>query len=324
MLTMKSKARALFAACIASLACVQAQAQDFPSRAITLIIPWPAGGATDVQMRMMADLASKRLGQPIVIENKPGAVGSLGPSVMVSTAKPDGYTISQLALSVFRQPYMAKVAYDPAKDFSYIMGVSAYTFGVVVRNDAPWKNWQEFIAYARANPDKLTYSTFGVGSTLHMGMVRIQEITGTRMYHVPTRGTAENNNALLGGHVMAVADGAGWAPYVNSGQFRLLATWGEGRTKQWPNVPTLRELGVDLVESTPYGLAGPRGMDPKVVRVLHDAFRAALYDPKHIEVLDKLNQEVWYRDTAAYTKYAMEQVVEQKARMEAFLAKNQQ
>ncbi len=299
-------------------------AQEFPTRPITLIVPWPVGGATDVQMRVLADVAGRRLGQPIVIQNKPGAGGSVGPANMAAMAKPDGYTLSQIALSVFRQPYIEKTSYDPAKDFTYIIGVSAYTFGVVVRSDSPWKTWQEFIAYAKSHPGEINYSTLGVGSTLHMGMERIQEITGTSMWHVPTRGTAENNNALLGGHVMAVADGAGWAPLVNSGQFRLLATWGEQRTRQWPNVPTLREMGIDIIESTPYGIAGPKGMDPKTVKILHDTLRAALYDPKHLEVLGKLNQEVWYRDSSAYHSYAMQQVIEQKAKMEAFLAKKRQ
>ena len=301
-----------------------AGAQEFPTRPITLIVPWPVGGATDVQMRVLADVAGRRLGQPIVIQNKPGAGGSVGPANMAAIAKPDGYTLSQIALSVFRQPYIEKTSYDPAKDFTYIIGVSAYTFGVVVRSDSPWKTWQEFIAYAKSHPGEINYSTLGVGSTLHMGLERIQEITGTSMWHVPARGTAENNNALLGGHVMAVADGAGWAPLVNSGQFRLLVTWGEQRTRQWPNVPTLREMGIDIVERTPYGIAGPKGMDPKTVKILHDTLRAALYDPKHLEVLGKLNQEVWYRDSSAYHGYAMEQVIEQKAKMEAFLAKKRQ
>ena len=319
---MKCCIRALWIAlCVIS---ASSGAQDFPTRSITLIVPWPVGGATDIQLRALANLAGQRLGQSVVIDNKPGAAGTLGPSNMTAMAKPDGYTISQLAMSVFRQPYINKVSYDPAKDFTYIMGVSAYTFGLVVRADSPWKNLQEFIAHARAKPGDITYATLGVGSSLHMGMERIQDLTGTKMWHVPTRGTSESINQLLGGHVMAVADGAGWASQVNSGQFRLLATWGETRTRQWPNVPTLKEMGVDVVDSTPYGLAGPRGIDPKTVRVLHDAFKAALYDAKHVEVLEKLNQDIWYKDSAAYHQYAMEQVVAQKAHMEAFMAKNRQ
>ena len=312
----------LLIAAIAMLLPLPLSAQDFPNRPLTLIVPWPVGGATDVQMRVLADIAGKNLGQPVIVQNKPGAGGTVGPSNMAATARPDGYTLSQIALSVFRQPYIETTSYDPARDFTYIIGVSAYTFGVVVRADSPWKTWQDFIAYARSNPGKVTYSTLGVGSTLHMGMERIQELTGTNMWHMPTRGTGENNNALLGGHVQAVADGAGWAPLVNSGQFRLLATWGDNRTRQWPNVPTLRELGIDVVESTPYGIAGPRGMEAKTVKILHDVLRAALYDPKHLAVLEKLNQDVWYRDSAAYQQYAMEQVVAQKAKMEAFLAKH--
>src|SRR6187402_2451611 len=133
------------------LATTQARAQDFPTRPITLIVPWPAGGSTDTHLRKLAELASKHLGQPIIIENKPGAGGMLGPASMARTAAPDGYTISQLTVNALRQPHMQKVDWDPLKDFTYIIGVSGYTFGLVVKSDSQWKTFDEVIKYAKAN-----------------------------------------------------------------------------------------------------------------------------------------------------------------------------
>src|SRR3982750_792414 len=119
-----------------------AAAQGYPNRPITLIVPWPAGGSTDTHLRKLGELVAKQLGQPVVIENKPGAGGMLGPAGMAANAKPDGYTLSQLTISAFRQPHMQKVDYDPLRDFTYIVGVSGYTFGVGVRSDSPFKSFK--------------------------------------------------------------------------------------------------------------------------------------------------------------------------------------
>lgn len=294
-----------------------AQAQDYPNRPIKLIVPFPPGGATDTQLRALAIAASKHLGQPIVVENRPGASGTIGPA-MVATAAPDGYTLTQLHTGVFRQPHMARTSFDPRTDFTYIMGISAYTFGVVVRADAPWKTFREYMDYAKANPGKLTYVTHSVGSPMFFVMETLAEKQGVQFLHVATKGNAENNSLLLGGHVMSSADGAAWAPYVNSGQFRLLVTWGEKRTRQWPNVPTLLELGYGIAESTPYGIGGPKGMDPKVVQIIHDAFRKGMSDPEHVKVLNLLNQEALDMGPAEFEKFANESYVRQKALVEKF------
>src|SRR5262245_43628627 len=129
--------------------------QTYPIRPVTLIVPWPAGGSSDLVMRALADATQKHLGQPFVIENKPGASGTLGPAQMVATAKPDGYTIAQMPITVFRLPFMTKVTFDPAKDFTYVAGLTAYTFGVVVKSDSQWKTFKDFVAYAKANPGKI-------------------------------------------------------------------------------------------------------------------------------------------------------------------------
>lgn len=212
-------------------------AAEFPSRPVTLIVPWPPGGSTDATMRVLAETTSKHLGQPVVIENKAGASGTVGPATMAGSAKPDGYTVSQIPITVFRFPHMMKTTWDPLKDFTYIIHLTGYTFGVVVRSDSPWKNWNEFIAYAKANPGKVTMATPGAGGTPHITMDFFANKQGIKWTLVPTKGGAETVPALLGGHVMAVADSAEWGPHVNAGTLRLLATWGNQRTKKWPQVP---------------------------------------------------------------------------------------
>ena len=202
-----------------------ARALDYPTRPVTLIVPFPAGGTTDVALRALATATEKYLGQSIVVENRAGAAGTLGPANMAATAKPDGYTISQLPGTVFRQPFMTKTSFDPATDFTYIICLTGYTFGVVVRSDAPWKTFPELLAAAKANPSTITYGTPGAGTTLHITMERIAKQQGVKLVHVPFKGNAETTTALLGGHIDAVADSTGWAPQVNDGKFRLLVSW---------------------------------------------------------------------------------------------------
>lgn len=284
---------------------------DFPNKPVTLIVPWPPGGATDSVLRALATAAGRHLGQPIVIANRPGAAGTVGPITMAATAKADGYTISQVALSLLRMPYFQDVTYDPLTDFTYILGVCGYTTGIVVRSDAPWQTWQDLVAYARANPGKVSYASAGVGSSTHMAMEEISRAAGFSMLHVPLKGAAESIAALQGGHIDVMADATAWGPFVDSGKFRLLVTWGEQRTKRWPSAPTLRESGIDIVANAPYGLAGPKGMAPEVVAKLHEAFRRALQDPDYLAVAAKFDQEDFYRSPQDFTKWIKEQYVQQ-------------
>jgi tripartite-type tricarboxylate transporter receptor subunit TctC len=294
-------------------------AQDFPSRPVTLIVPWPAGGSTDLAMRALAASTEKYLGQPIVIENKPGAAGTLGASAMI-TAKPDGYTVTQIPITVFRYPHMAQVGYDPLTDLTYLIGISGYTFGVVVRADAPWKTWQDLIAYAKANPGKLSYGSPGANTSLHVTMEDIAQRDGIKWVHVPFKGNADNMTALLGGHIQVSADATGWGPHVDAGKMRLLVTWGSQRTKRWNDVPTLKELGYDIVSTSPYGIAGPKGMDPKVAKVLHDAFKKGMEDPGHRQAMEKFDQELLYMSGEDYTKFARDTFAAEKVTMSRLLA----
>ena len=293
-----------------------ALAQAYPSKPITLIVPWPAGGSTDRHLRTLAEIASKNLGQTIVIENKPGGGGTLGPGTMALTAKPDGYTIAQLPMGMLRMPHMQKTPWDPLKDFTYILGVSGYTFGFTVRADSPYKTFNEYIEAARKQPGKIDYGSTGIGSSPHLLIEDLAMLAKVQLNHVPFKGNADLTQALLGGHVMAMSDASGWDKFVDGGQMRLLATFGDKRTARWPTVPTAKELGYDIVYASPYGLVGPKGMDPAVVKTLHDAFKKAMDDPKHVELLAQLNQDPWYRSGPDYAKWASETYVRDKALIE--------
>jgi tripartite-type tricarboxylate transporter receptor subunit TctC len=312
----------LLAAAIVAFA-TGVQAQQFPNRPVTLIVPWPAGGSTDIGMRALAAATEKHLGQSIVIENRPGAGGTIGPANMAANAKPDGYTVAQLPITVFRMPFIQKTSFDPTKDFTYIIHVTGYTFGVVVKADAPWKTFNELIEYARANPGKLNYGTPGAGTSLHITMEQIAKMKDIKWTHVPFKGVAESMNALLGGHIDVTSDSTGWAGAVNAGQARLLVTWGVGRTKNWPAVPNLKEVGIDLVSNSPFGIGGPKGMDPVVVKILHDAFKKGMEEQSYKDSMAKLDQEAYYLDTAAYHAFAMKQVGEQKELVDALGLKQQ-
>ena len=293
-----------------------AVAQQFPTRAITLICPWPAGGSSDLTMRAMADAASKVLGQPIIIDNKTGATGTVGPATMAATAKPDGYTLSQIPISVLRLPLMQKTTYDPIKDFTPVVHLTGYTFGVTTKADGPFKTWQDVVTFAKANPGKVTYASPGSGSSLHIGMEQIAAAAGIQLTQVPFKGGAETSAAVLGGHTMLQADSTSWKPMVESGQLRLLNIWTAERSKLYGDVPTLKELGYPFVFDSPFGIAGPKGMDPAVVKVLHDAFKTALEDPAVIETLKKYDMLPRYMDTATYQKFLGELLAQERAALD--------
>jgi tripartite-type tricarboxylate transporter receptor subunit TctC len=297
-----------------SLLCISlvCNAQTYPTRPVTFIVPWPPGGSTDIVMRSLSVIAEKHLGQRIVIENKPGVTGTMGAQALAGGARPDGYTISQMPITVFRLPAMMKTNYDPSSDFTWIIHLTGYTFGVVVRADSPWKTWKDLVAHAKANPGKVTYATPGNGSSLHITMEDIAQREGIQWVQVPFKGYAEGAQALLGGHVDVHADSTGWAEQVNAGRLRLLVTWGAQRTKRWPNVPTLKEVGYPIVSNSPFGIAGPKGMDPAVVKVLHDAFRKALEDPEFQKTLEKFDQEAYYLNSADYAALAKKSIEEER------------
>jgi tripartite-type tricarboxylate transporter receptor subunit TctC len=278
---------------LASLAAPARGQPRFPDRPLRVFVPWTPGGATDIQMRSACDIASRHLGQPIVVENRPGASGSLG-AVALKDAKPDGYTLSQMPNSVFRMPAMQqKPQWDPLRDFTWIIRLVGYMGGVVVRPDAPWQTLPELIAYARANPGKLSYGTPGANTT-EVQMQRLAKLAGIDWVPVAFRGAAPNLQALLSGDIHFSAETSAWSDMALEGRVRPLAVWMSDRVARFPAVPTFRELGWDVLGESTYGIAGPRGMDPAVVRVIHDAFRLAVHDPAHLAVLARFDMPVRY------------------------------
>lgn len=284
-----------------------AQGGRYPERAITLLCPWPAGGSTDVTLRAFADSASRHLGQSIVIVNRPGAGGTLGATAMPTT-RPDGYTVTQLPPATFRLPQMQKTAWDPLNDFSFIVGLTGYTMGLVVRQDAPWKSIQEFVEDARKRPGEISYGSTGLATSPHMVVAELALKQKIDLLHIPHKGSADLANSLMGGHIMAASDSSGWAPHVASGRMRLLAVYGTQRAKRFADAPTLLESGYGIVSEARYGIVGPKGLDAQVSQRLHDAFKATLDDPKVLQVLEKLEQPVLYMTGAQYESYAREEV----------------
>jgi tripartite-type tricarboxylate transporter receptor subunit TctC len=291
-----------------------AQAQTFPAKPVTLIVPWPAGGSTDIYFRKLGEVTARHLGQPLVIENRPGGSGMNGPATMAKTARPDGYTISQLTISAYRVPHMQKVDWDPLTDFTYIIGLAGYTFGVVVKADSPFKTFNDLLIYARANPGKLSYATPGTGTSLHLAMEEVAAKAGVEFLHVPFKGCADGAIALMGGHVMVQVDSTCWAKQVDAGAQRLLATLGDKRTR-W-GAPTVKELGVDTVSNSPFGLVGPKGMPRDVVKTLHDAFKKSLDDPEYLKLLAMLDQSAWYQSGEDYARWAAEMLKAERATIE--------
>jgi tripartite-type tricarboxylate transporter receptor subunit TctC len=291
------------------------RAQAFPHKPIRYICPWPAGGSTDAVIRAFAESAAKTLGVQVIVDNKPGAGGMLGANELVN-ARPDGYTLSQLPHGVFRIPHMQKTAFNTLTDFTWIACLTGYTFGLVVPADSPIKSVADLVAYAKANPGKFSYGSTGIGTSPHLAVEEFAQRAGIQLNHVPFKGNADNMQALLGGHTMAASDATGWAPHVSSGKLRLLATYGSKRTKRWPEVPTLDELGYKTVSDSPFGVCGPKGMDAAVTRQLQDAFKKTLEDPAVLATLEKFDQSIIYMGTDDYTRWARETFAAEKATIE--------
>lgn len=289
-----------------------AQAQAFPSKPIRLLVAFPAGGPTDITMRVLADQAGRVLGQPVVVENKPGAGGTL-PAQALQSAAPDGYTVAQIPLGVFRLPYTTKINWDPVQDIRYVINVTGYAFGVVVPADSPLKTWTHFVAWAKANPGKLSYGSTGTLTSPHLTMELVAQQLGIELLHVPYKGSADLMQSILSGQVMAAADSTGFAPQVEAGKLRVLNTWGEQRLAKFPDAPTLRELGLDVVQNSPFGIGAPRGTPDAVVHRLHAAFKEAMDHESYRSALARYDMLPIYMSPAQYERFARETFAREKA-----------
>ena len=302
----------LAAVAAASLSTTRAFAAGYPDRPVTFVCPWPAGGTADVTMRALCLAASRELGQPVVVDNRTGASGMIGLKALASS-RADGYTIGQIPISVTRFSQLGTVALDPLKDLSYIARVSGQTFGIAVRAEAPWKTLKDLVADARANPDRITYGSAGLGGATHVGMEEFALAAGVKFNAIPYKGGAEALQALMGGHVDVLADSSSWAPHVKSGKLRLLATWGEQRTAEFKDVPTLKESGYDVVVDAPNGVGGPKGLPADVTARLRAAFKAAAASPEFTAACARIDAPLLYLDAPDYEKYVAASYAKEKA-----------
>lgn len=280
--------------------CMGAEDPDkFPTRAIKMIVQWSAGGTTDLTGRKLADLASKILGQPIVAINKTGGAGVIA-AAFVATSDPDGYTIGTVTPGAMTfQPHLRSVPYNSKEDFTYIMQYCEGPLPFAVRVESPWKTFKEFITEARKNPEKLTYATSGPLSVQHIDMEQITFMEKVKLTHIPVGGGSEVVPKLLGGHL-----DAGYTnellPHMESGKLRGLALMGEKRFEQFPDLPTFLDLGYKVEPMIWYGLYAPKGLDPRVLKKLSDAFTKAYEDPSFKEMCRPIYMVPLYRGPESF------------------------
>ncbi|HZH47072.1 MAG TPA: tripartite tricarboxylate transporter substrate binding protein [Roseococcus sp.] len=288
--------------------------EAFPNRPITLQIAFPAGGATDVQMRALAEAATRAFGQQVLIDNRPGAGATLT-AQNITRARPDGYTLAQLPLPALRLPFMQRMPFNPRTDFTPVIHLTGYLFATCVRAESPYRSWADLVADARARPGQVRIGNTGANGTPHLTLVDLAAAENIQVEHVPFRGEADAVPALLGGHMEASATGSGIVELVEQGRLRPLNVWSAERSWRWPDVPTLRELGYPMTVTSPYGLVGPLGMEPEVIARLHDGFRVALNDPAHVATLRRLDMPLEYLNPADYGAFIQRTADEEEARV---------
>lgn len=272
----------------------------YPSRPVTMIIQWGAGGVADTSGRRLADLARKYLGQPIVVENKPGGGGVTGMSY-VANAAPDGYTIGTVTNSpAVIIPHLRPVPYKTKEDFTWIMQYGEFDHIFCVRAESPWKTFKAFIEDARKNPGKLKFAPHGVLSAQHIAMEYVFLQEKVKVGFVPVGGGAEADRMLLGGHVDAV-DSATLFPHLKSGRVRgLMGVLSEKRNPGFPDIPTHRELGYDIDFPNWGGLYAPKGVDPRIAAKIFEAFTKAHEEPSFQELLAAMYISPVFRDSESF------------------------
>jgi len=283
----------------------------YPTRPIKIVIGFAPGGSTDAPMRVLAEAVSRTLKQPVIIENKPGAGGTL-PGVILQSAANDGYTLGIASLGIYRLPFTTDIKWDPAKDLTYVIGLTGYAFGILVPSSSSIKTWADYVAAAKAQPGILTYGSPGVATTNHLTMEQISRKADIRLNHIPYKGTGETIQALLGAQIDSAAETSAWAPFVKEGKMRLLVTWGDKRMTSFPDAPTLREVGIPITQTSYWGLVAPRGTTPAIVSKLHDAFKTAMQQPEFRQALARYDMEPDYKSSADFHKFAIDTMKQEK------------
>jgi tripartite-type tricarboxylate transporter receptor subunit TctC len=281
--------------------------ENYPDHTITMVVPFPPGGAADIVARPMAEAMGRYLKQSVVVLNRPGAGGGIG-MAYAARQKADGYTVLLALSSLVVLPEADRVLGQAPKfeikDLKPIARFSADPVVLVVRADSPWKNLKEFMAAVKAQPNKFTYGSSGNYGTMHVPMVQFLMATDTQMTHVPYTGAGPAINALMGSQIDAIATGPSTiSAYIRAGTVRPLAEWGDVRIPSLPDVQTLKEQGIPVTYTQWTGLFVPAGTPDAIVNRLREAARVAANDPAAVKSLQVVGTEVQYQDSAAFTAF---------------------
>lgn len=278
---------------------LQAQAADYPRKQIEMIVPYSAGGGTDLVARAFADAANKYLPKAIGVVNRTGGGGAVGLTA-IARARPTGYTIGMGTAEITMLPHMGLATFK-ADEFTAIAQLNADPSAITVQMDAPWQTLDEFLAYAKEHPGEVRVGNSGTGAIWHLAAEALGKKTGITFNNVPFEGANPAVTALLGGHIEAVSvSPAEVSNFVNAGQLRMLGVMADERVKAFPDVPTLKEEGIDLSIGTWRGIVLPNGVSEDIQKALQDVTKQAADDPAFQDQLAKMNLNFAYLDAAAF------------------------
>ncbi len=295
------------AALVCALAAGSACAQSYPGKPITMIVPFPPGGVADLTGRPTALAMEKILRQPVVLVNRPGAGGAVGNAAVAKSA-PDGYTILMALSSISVIPEAERMCGRPAPyelgQFTPIALISADPTVLTVRSDSPYRSLGDVVEAARKSPGRLSFSSSGIYGALHMPFAMLESAAGVKFLHVPYSGGGPAMNALLGGQVELTAGGPSTLiAQIKGGKLRVLASWGTKRLDSLPEVPTFKELGMEMEYFIWSGVFVPAATPAPVVNVLRDAIRRSVQDPEFRGTMDKIQTPIAYLDTPDFAQY---------------------
>jgi tripartite-type tricarboxylate transporter receptor subunit TctC len=315
--------RVLLGAALLAFAAVAQAQQAYPTRPIRLIVPWPPGGGVDTAARLLSQPLGERLGQPVVVDNKPGVAGNLGTAIAAKEPA-DGYTLLMGSLSPNSvNPYLySKLGFEPIKDFEYVALAYIVPSFLVVPANSPANSPKDLVAIAKASPGKLNFGSGGVGSSQHLFSVMFNTATGIQTVHVPYKGTAPAETGLVAGEIDYMIDPPTALPFVEGGRLKALAVASATRSPALPNVPTLDELGIPNVHtSTWYGVLAPAGTPKPIVDRLNREINAILKNPDIQARLLKNAAQSYDWTPEQFTRFAKEELERYKAVVQASGAK---
>jgi len=276
-------------------------AAEFPTKEVQIIIPWAAGGATDLIFRALAATTGKHLGKAVVVVNRPGGAGAIG-YTEAAQAKPDGYTLASAITPLTILPHQVKTAFN-YQSFEPVINVVRDPGMFLVRSDAPWKSLKEFLDYAKKNPGMITVGNSGAGGGVHLIALAFEKTAGVKFNHIPFAGGGPSVTALLGGHINAVSvSPPEGIEHVKVGRLKIIALFAEKRFELFPDVPTVKEQGVEFVMGQWRGLAAPKGTPPDVIKKLHDAFKKGMEDPVFVKNAKDMVVNLSYLGPEAFGK----------------------